>query len=466
MINVLIVEDDQLVRKGLLFALPWSDFDMQVVGEANNGKKALEFLEDTAVHLIITDLSMPVMPGIEFMRVVRERYPQIQIAVLTLHHDFDYVQEALRLGAIDFITKVEMEKENFAQILGRLHQRMRQETQRNDTGVKETYFQTDVGFAVFFNCEKKQKKWMKDAANGQFFIHQVDNTFSFCVPYQEMNPSSHHELKNKLQKVEGCFCVEVRGIMDRFYNEVYRLMQDYRDKLLFYKCSQNRYLVKKIRDMEKDSKLSLKDISTVKKNLSTFQWVYEEEEFQGMVEELKSLYLPKERLYHLMTELIEEWNNQRWFLPAAQYKEELNFEDWKDVHKWLSEFRFTVKMTAGTGYASDVVNSILQALNIIQGHMKEGLTADEAARSVSMSRSYFNKCFKDIVGQSFHQYLREIRIQKAKTMIEETNESLQWIAEQVGYLDEKYFSRVFRQQTGFLPSEYRRKFRKRQDRLK
>lgn len=79
--------------------------------------------------------------------------------------------------------------------------------------------------------------------------------------------------------------------------------------------------------MEKDSKLSLKDISTVKKNLSTFQWVYEEEEFQGMVEELKSLYLPKERLYHLMTELIEEWNNQRWFLPAAQYKEELNFED-------------------------------------------------------------------------------------------------------------------------------------------
>jgi two-component system response regulator YesN len=125
-----------------------------------------------------------------------------------------------------------------------------------------------------------------------------------------------------------------------------------------------------------------------------------------------------------------------------------------------------VKMTAGNGYAGDVVNSILLALQLIQDKLHESLTADEVAKAVTMSRSYFNKCFKDIVGKSFHQYLREIRIKKAQTMIEQTNESLHWIAEQIGYLDEKYFSRVFREQTGVLPSEYRRKHRKGERRLK
>lgn len=124
MIKVLIVDDDKLVRKGISSAMPWDEFDMEVVGEASNGLKALDFLKTQPVDLMLTDLAMPVMSGIELMRAARQLYPELHIVVLTLHQDFDYIQEALRLGAIDYIAKVQLEKEQFEHVLQRIHTRI------------------------------------------------------------------------------------------------------------------------------------------------------------------------------------------------------------------------------------------------------------------------------------------------------------------------------------------------------
>ncbi|MGO4269761.1 response regulator, partial [Paenibacillus sp. TAF58] len=124
MIKVMIVDDDKLVRKGLISAMPWHDFDMEVVGEASNGEKALEFIAANAVDLLLTDLAMPVMSGIELLKIVRKQYPSIYTVVLTFHQDFEYIQEALRLGAIDYIAKVQLEKERFEEVLERIYKRI------------------------------------------------------------------------------------------------------------------------------------------------------------------------------------------------------------------------------------------------------------------------------------------------------------------------------------------------------
>jgi two-component system, response regulator YesN len=120
MIRVLVVDDDKLVRRGIVSSMPWQDFGMEVAGEANNGENALKFMEAHEIDLLMTDLSMPVMSGIELMRIVRSRYPHVQIVVLTLHQDFEYIQEALRIGAIDYIAKYQLEREQFEEVLGRI----------------------------------------------------------------------------------------------------------------------------------------------------------------------------------------------------------------------------------------------------------------------------------------------------------------------------------------------------------
>jgi two-component system response regulator YesN len=110
MIRVLIVDDDKLARKGLISIMPWLSHGMEVVGEAANGVKALEFLKEHPVDLMFVDLAMPVMSGIELLQETRSKYPNLRFVVLTFHEDFEYVQTALRLGAMDYISKVRMEK--------------------------------------------------------------------------------------------------------------------------------------------------------------------------------------------------------------------------------------------------------------------------------------------------------------------------------------------------------------------
>lgn len=120
MIKVLVVDDDHLVRKGFILMMPWAEHGLEVVGEAGNGRKALEFMDSHEVDLLITDLAMPVMSGIDLMRNVKRRYPNVHMVVLTFHQDFELIQEALRLGAIDYITKVELEHEKMDQVLQRI----------------------------------------------------------------------------------------------------------------------------------------------------------------------------------------------------------------------------------------------------------------------------------------------------------------------------------------------------------
>src|SRR5690606_41245295 len=105
MISVLIVDDEKIVRKGLASFMTWEGFGMKVIGEANNGESAHKALESNTVELMFTDLAMPVMSGIELMRIVTTTYPHILIVVLTLHQAVEDIKEAVRIGAIDYRAK-------------------------------------------------------------------------------------------------------------------------------------------------------------------------------------------------------------------------------------------------------------------------------------------------------------------------------------------------------------------------
>ncbi|MDR9856931.1 response regulator [Paenibacillus sp. VCA1] len=260
MTNVLVVDDDHLVRKGFIGIMPWQKYGFTVAGEAGNGEKALELLKTTEVDLLITDLAMPVMSGLELMREVKDKYPRICMVVLTFHHDFALIQEALRLGAVDYITKIELEQEQLDGILSRIAGRIR----------------------------------------------------------------------------------EVKG------------------------------------------------------------------------------------------------------------------GNFAESEASLAENR---EAASGSSYSEEVRECIVHAVGYIREHYQTELLLPDVAQRVNMSRSYFSRCFKDIVGQTFHEYVRELRIEHAKTLLRQTNKPVQWISVQSGYPNEKYFFKVFRETTGYLPGEFRKKAR-------
>ena len=93
----------------------------------------------------------------------------------------------------------------------------------------------------------------------------------------------------------------------------------------------------------------------------------------------------------------------------------------------------------------------------IREHMDREITLEELLRLTGMSKSYFSRNFKDVTGKTFVTYLNDMRIETAKKYLTETKQPIYWIASQVGYVDEHYFRRVFRERTGVTPKQFREK---------
>jgi len=129
---------------------------------------------------------------------------------------------------------------------------------------------------------------------------------------------------------------------------------------------------------------------------------------------------------------------------------------WKDWKTSFMQIALQVQQRLNeTGISCEVGGSLLRALHYMTEHVDANLNQEAVARHVVMSRSYFSQCFKKFTGTAFAETLRQMRIRHAETLLLDTRLSIPEIAGRSGFEDDKYFSRVFRELTGRLPSEFR-----------
>lgn len=103
MINVLIVEDEDLIRKGLAYTIDWSKMGCTIVGEAKNGQEGLEKIKELKPGLVITDIKMPIMDGLEMLQSLEER--DFEVIIITGHSEFEYAKRAIKLNVFDYLLK-------------------------------------------------------------------------------------------------------------------------------------------------------------------------------------------------------------------------------------------------------------------------------------------------------------------------------------------------------------------------
>jgi two-component system response regulator YesN len=121
MYTVLIVEDEILVSIGLKSMINWADLDMRVIAEAQNGKLAYEIYQKEKPNLILTDIKMPVMDGLEFISKIRETDSKTKIIILTCYEEFDLLHKALKLGVSDYILKLKMSTDEMESVIRKMH---------------------------------------------------------------------------------------------------------------------------------------------------------------------------------------------------------------------------------------------------------------------------------------------------------------------------------------------------------
>jgi len=336
-LKVMVVDDDYLVRQGFIRIMPWSEYDMEVIGEAGSGMDALALLERQPVDLLITDLAMPAMSGIDLMKQVKERYPRIAMVVLTFHHDFELIRDALRLGALDYITKIELEQDQMSSILERIRQRI-----------------------------------------------------------EELSPRAEASAPSK------------------------------------------------------------EAILKLGRELSALAWMSDEVLFNQLIADVAELQLPAVQFEQMIYLAVQEWN--KYFdSPLFRIEENGKPNTWQGWASWLREVRACIRDDrVKQVYSHEVATSILRAADYIKQDLRSEIQLPAMAEKVHMSRSYFSKCFRDIMGKTFQDYVRDLKIEHAKTLLRQTNKSIGWVAAESGYPNEKYFSKVFRETTGELPRDYRK----------
>lgn len=343
MIRAMIVDDEHFVRVGLRMTMPWDKFSIEVVGEARNAEEALKLLEKESFDLMFIDISMPGMNGLDLVNLVRMQYPDISTVILTCHQEFDYVQKALRFGAVDYLVKTQLELDVMEQALERIVSRIS--------------------------------------------VARLDQTAAM-IPI-DSNPSSE-EMKELWLQVS---------------------------------------------------------------------WLMDEDLFSQMMSKLEQQKAGNCAV--ILKKALEYWAE---CLPAYSEIFEKDSID-KDVQReqilqWMKDIRnAAVSRLIWTNYTEEVIKQILLAVDYIQQCDGKQPSQAELCVHVSMSRSYFSKCFRGVVGVSFATYIQNVGLNRAKLLLMNTNYPVYRVAEEVGFQDEKYFSKLFRERTGFLPSQYRSNMR-------
>lgn len=449
MIRVFVVDDEKLVRRGIIGLIDWEKYGMEVVGDSGNSQETLEFLKREEVDLLFSDLEMPGLSGVPFLQEVKKVRPEIQIVVLTMHQEFELIQQSLRVGILDYITKAQIEGENVDAFMESIRERYRETVRYTQLSERR------VGpeeISIWEAPDKKQGKafagLLKKAGVG---FEKLDDRHLLL----QEGVQTDEFLKAPEAEQSSLICLtEVKGIA---YSQLEDLLKGTVKEKLFQDREPGRMVYEYrypelVNTQPGESRKTVLELS-MKMEFMLVQKVYEE-----TLEIIRHAALNNEErvaaFYHFNLHWCEFSGKD-----FSRYFEEVgSFRWWYEWKGWFDEIRKKVLGRVGEDREElESIQAIHQAMNYIREHMDREITLEELLRLTGMSKSYFSRNFKDVTGKTFVTYLNDMRIETAKRYLTETKQPIYWIASQVGYVDEHYFRRVFRERTGVTPKQFREK---------
>ena len=503
MYTVLLVDDEEMVTQGLSRFVPWAQLGFRVAGTASSADRALEFLNRQPVDLVITDVIMPVKTGLDLIEAINERHPSVKTVILSGYSDFNYAQQALRLGALDYLTK----PINFSairELLSRVREkleaeslqsgkndRMRQSLTRSmimnlcngfplDESKTAAYLDIHCPItAVRFSCIDKQTLSMELASDllkpliPCEIVSPAENEI-LCIlegPRNQITISSALESLINLIAVSGIsLCI---GVSEEFsgYQEL-QLASVQAAKAMRYqkaRCTSGVTLYSRMREMYLNLKeTSEKKITGLVTTLST------PDRRGNLIEEFNADFGTLEAdpdfsiatAQRFCTELLVELDAPiRDLMPDDYPRHTFLSEILMDILSLKTAHEIQEHMVVhlqelledlmGSDETANAVELIDRVKKYIQEHYADNLSLAVLSGVFFVCPAYLSRLFKKKTGINFVDYLTELRVEKAKEFLAIPSMKVYTVAEMVGYENPRYFSRIFKDSTGMSPQDYR-----------
>ena len=199
----------------------------------------------------------------------------------------------------------------------------------------------------------------------------------------------------------------------------------------------------------------------VEEELSSMQWIWDAGRMEEMLETIRRSRLLPPVIYNLFYCVQIQWNH---FFPQKDIPAMFPLTGihwWYQWVEWLNNFRvFATTQSRLSSYSPEVVSAIQNLMLWIDQHFTEEITLTDASKQVSVSPNYLSRCFKDITGKRFNQYVRDQRIACSKKMLLQSRLPIRKIAELCGFQDQFYFNKVFKKAVGETPTSFRQSHRR------
>ena len=514
----MVVDDERIARKGLMSSVNWESLNCKVICEAADGISACSMLQSNNIDIVVTDIRMPGMDGIELGRHIHENYPAIKVIILTGYADFNYAQSAIRYGVVDFILKpiiiqkvIDAVKKATAQLL---------QQNENLSEMREKFFQDcfignltdsaaiksklarlqitlDSYFVVAFEIDKTE-----DNENG--FSPEIHHKFTTAVKnlislgfknisYYSVFISSRmicsvlsftgSDSSDCMQNIMNT-CESIMEMLESFteerlfigissmYRSPSRLAEAYSEALdalsgRFYNDSETSIFVPYNKNQSiQEASITNKYIDKIIESLETgncrdtltllHELLERQRALKQPIEHIKNIGL---QICSLCSKLLTNHNIS--FSKVVEngesvYKEILQSRSINHLSEILKNIVKTVSVYLSPAERQNS-NIIDRALEYINNNYKENISLQSVADNIHVNSSYLSRLFRKKNGETLVEYITRMRMEKAMELLKNANLQIFEVAALVGIDDPAYFSHLFKKYTGLSPKEYKYK---------
>ncbi|QGQ98368.1 response regulator [Paenibacillus psychroresistens] len=500
MYKVLIVDDEILDLMGLQQHIDWEELDMEIVSSANNGFVALEYLTKNHVDILVSDINMPIMTGLELAREALKHKSNLRIVFVSGYSEFQYAKQAITMNANGYVLKPIDDEELFL-VLQSVKIELDKEIKIMDWEKNETINQLLNGQAVTLDLQKNQGLSVA--------VIEIDNTLlkpsPFIIEHQTVVLDDLQKLivEMLLQEKIVYFCksdsIRIVVILEdgapavRLNNLIKRINENqswsvtiglgnivfdlkelpasYQDakEALSYKMFHGKGIVIQTADIKNQTAQQTKKLDDVLESLfislNNYQLVKVDEHMEDLfllVKIFKDKYSVYAFMLHVISQLdfrLRNVNEDLFQILDLDFKKLdvlFHFETIVDIQWWLrskmielSEWLQQKKLTKNRKLIDDIQKYIMDKL-------EEELTLKDVAMFFSFSPNYLGHLFKEETGNNFSNFVIGKRMEHASRLLQAPSMKIYEVANRLGYKKLSSFNRQFKEQFGLTPSDYRK----------
>ena len=491
--KILLVEDEMILRQGFEQLGDWGSEGFLMLDSVSNGQEALDSIALLEPDIVITDIVMPVMDGLTLIRILHKKFPHIQIVVLSNYDTFDYVKEALQLGATDYFLK---SRADFNSVLSCL-KKIQQELQKPAHSKPETNQRDEL-------CE--QAFLFRDLLIGKrtaptFLDHLGSHKIGLYILFFPILPeqTSSEILLGRISKVipsgesilgmdrSGNIVILTSGLSENVRRYYSILSTELKDLCVPFclACGTPADSISQIPKSYKSASAKLPysfyfensclfdsqteiPHATLKINLEAFQnaiSLYDYNTLKKLSDDLleQASHPPYSDPYELLKigELIINLVllNRAKLHHSNQNEKRQKLIYFKNLGacRHLSDFKKTYNsildeiILREIKTANPVINEVLQYLD---ENPLSDTSLRAAAEHFNINYSYLSQLFANTMHTSFTKYVTQRKIEKAVTMLQSGKYSVSQVCESLNFNDVSYFCKVFKKTTGQTPSAF------------